>query len=292
MQIRSKPISGVITDEYGNVLRDAFVSIKLISTNKSIEVDTTRTDDGGRFTTRPLPNGKYGVFVDSGMQAEIHDHYTGGQFNIPCYEALSESLVGVSLNPFEGPKNDFVMFLQIEDNTVDVGKYGNTYPLISPIKKPSVIESMNWESAMHTTSLFNIEYYYGGRRSYWKNVPAVQFGTSSRLVIPLSYYNIGMDYPKAEIVVSSITGSGDLYTVLTTSSPDVRVGDVLSIGLIVVSIASGALSCERWLGNDVISDNMNPVKCYVYGGMFLGINRVSYDLNERFSITESTERGV
>ena len=59
--LRSKPLTGHITDSSGNVIRNTSIIIKDTYGNT---VDTIPTNDEGYFVSSPLPNGVYNIFND------------------------------------------------------------------------------------------------------------------------------------------------------------------------------------------------------------------------------------
>ena len=326
--IRSKPIYGTITDSAGNITRDSNVSVKLLTPTEVVEVDSTRTNDNGEFTTKPLPNGKYAIYC-SGLLNQITDVISVPSV-IPCYKPNEDNIPGLSLFSFEqlrysGDINDYKVPLQIEDESVDVVTFGSSFPIhqmsdLSDKKLKDWIPDMynalylNEESKL-TYTRFDVEYYIPvtseeniHKRVRWSGVPAIRYRDDLKLVVVLDYYALTVSMPK----ISSNTGGRYTY-ISTSNSMSVEIppnksimnGDIVKLtinsagdvwyGIVIEALGStGTILLTEWKAkrdenySNIASGN-SYISYDVFDGMYSGMNNISGKANERFSIVENVE---
>jgi hypothetical protein len=218
--LRSRSIEGHIADSAGNVLRNASVVIKQVTPGATFVVATVQSDDEGYFISNPLPNGTYDIY-ESGTKISTIIH-TPDANKIQCFKSNKDNYDITSIKNFsslasEGILNSFRIFVQIENATIDIYQYGNTFPIYDKnlLTNPDIDGSFgnlynlakffefNSNSRI-TTTRFDVEYFspltISSSNSYkrirWAGMPAIKFYQDSRLVIPLDYYSIIANNPK------------------------------------------------------------------------------------------------
>jgi len=320
--LRSKPISGHITDGAGNVIRNSSIIIKSPTPLGEVIVDTVVTNDDGLFTSAPLPNGNYYIY-ESGVAVSNVFHNTDTN-SIPVYAADGIN-IGPSSESFssivdsDGDLNTFKTYLQIESSYVNTIRYGNTYPLYNSnlggldldwAKSFYSFHSLNGDSRI-TTTRFDIEYYSpitesskNYKRVRWSGVPAIKFDNSTRLVIPLDYLSIVASNPKyIDGKVNDPNGgilteiSGTDLKLSGVSTVDTVVGDIVKVehlnGIwygIIHSEGTSTISLKEWSSTRVIQtppNNDDYVKIQVFSGMFQGLSNIGSQTNEFVTVTEN-----
>ena len=267
--LRSKPIEGHVTDSAGNILRNSQIVIKQQSPNGSFIVDSIRSDDAGYFISNPVPNGTYDIY-ESGIKISRIIHDTGMQ-GIQCFQADTENYNSSIMKNFSDMSsantlNQFKAFIQIESPDMNTSQSGSLFPIyekdVSVNPEPyftneiyKIAEFFGLTSSSRITiSRFDVEYFSpltlsstSFKRIKWAGVPAIRFYGDSKLVLPLDYYSIVANNPKA----ISPAGETDLnnnvsctfstpntilnisdkpgYSNLTTLVDSLFIGDILKI---------------------------------------------------------------
>ena len=346
--IRSKPIEGHVTDSAGNVIRNARIVIKQATPSGSFSVDSVYSDDSGYFLSRPLPNGIYDIY-ESGIIVSRTIH-TADQNSIQCFKAYRDNYNVLSVENFDtlvsdSELNNFRGFIQIEPAEIDIPQYGSSFPIynfIFPSSDPALSGNDNdlWELSQFfdlstdsriTTTRFDIEYFSPltalsniYKRIRWSGVPAIKFYQDSKLVIPLDYFSMVLNYPKViapETVNFGVTDIKALYVTDSTISLanvsannsfktlalSVTVGDVLKVNLVDLTVYYGiiievdvsgdiyTITLEKLLSSRYVTDATTidtsgtyyALRIQGYDGMFRGITDIDEEVNERFTVVEN-----
>jgi len=286
--LRAKPIEGHVTDSAGNVLRNAKIVIKSNTPTGVNVIDYATSDDNGYFKSSPIPNGSYDIY-ESGIRVSRLIH-SSDQDAIQVFKAHTDNYntnVIESFSDIIGSSgkqlNDFKLFLQIEDDNIDIANYGNIFPLydmdltqlelsISTYYNLQQFFGFETESRI-TTTRFDIEYYSPltslsqvYKRIRWSGVPAIRYYEDSKLVIPLDYYSMVATLPKTHQPIG-----GTAFTAGTVTYDAAYSDDKLIIG----ESAGGDESYENFYSSVF---NGDLVKAYLEGlGDWYGIvvNKVS-----------------
>jgi len=325
--LRSKPITGHVTDGAGNVIRNSSITIKSFTPISEIVVDTTITNDDGLFVSAPLPTGSYAIF-DSGVLISNILH-TADADSIPALEANSVN-VGSKTLAFRalidnGDINDYKVYVQLEDPSINISRYGSTYPLFDRDIKDHGVDWYGDLASFHdltvdsriTTTRFDIEYYNPltktsktYKRVRWAGVPAIKYSRDSRLVLPLDYYSIIPTNPKYyKTEVDAVTSEDNSYVTINSSTMDAGatiVGDIIKLEWtnnndeelewygINVEESLNSIKLVEWKSS-LNSENIKPVvndikdsfKVYIYDGMTQGMSNLGGSTNEKISIVEN-----
>jgi len=345
--IRAKPIEGHVTDSAGNVLRNSQIIIKQATPAGSYTVDTIKSDDSGYFLSKPIPNGIYDIY-ESGIRVSRTIH-SADESAIQCFKAHRDNYNFSGIESFDTlveavRLNDFKSFIQIEPAEIDIPQYGNSFPIYDftfPPSTPGLSTSDNalWElsdffdlsiDSRITTTRFDIEYFAPltavsniYKRIRWSGVPAIRFYQDSKLVIPIDYFSMVLNYPKVIAPETIDFGATDIsasynttktISLENTSNNDyfktlalsVTVGDVLKVniddtttyyGIIVDISVSGdtyTITLEKLLSNRYLTtssiaavDTNYALRVQAYDGMFRGISDIDEEANERFTVVEN-----
>jgi hypothetical protein len=215
VNLRSRPIEGYITDNAGNILRNAEIVIKEETPSGANIIDTAKSDDDGYFISKPIKNGVYDIY-ESGVR--IYRQYHSSQPTVlQCYKPGLDS-IPASLTEFSdfvsssNPSNNinsFRAYLQVEPEALDVSLYGHLFPLwnIDPQTGLSThpfanirnlhpeISTSNQSKLTHTR--YDVEFFaplYAQnsfhRKIRWAGIPGIMFYRDSKIVLPLDYYSI------------------------------------------------------------------------------------------------------
>lgn len=231
MNLRSKPISGYVTDSAGNVVRSTKIVVKQVTGSSQYRVvATAKTESSGWFETVPLKPGVYDIFESGVMVMRvIHNFDNGG---IPCFKPSAKSLAPtLSLSVYgvddETPRaaniNDYMLAIQIEGDDTDSANSGHCYPMYSGIALDyfnSNHSSMQSPTSV-TASKFNAEYFYPNvktttyRYATWRGVHGACYGRQTKadapavspIVLPLTYDSlcINPDMPAAVLSLLAVT---------------------------------------------------------------------------------------
>ena len=216
--LRSRPIEGYITDNAGNVLRNAEVIIKEDTPSGSNILDTVKSDDDGYFISRPIKNGIYDIY-ESGVRI-FRQYHSSHPTVIQCYQPGINNIPAnlVQFNDYISSDiptldiNAFRSYIQLEPETIDVQLYGHQFPLWNidpqdvslaanahPFEKlrniHQELSTSNQSRFTHTrydVELFAPLYSQNSfhRRIRWAGIPGVTFYKDSKIVLPLDYYSI------------------------------------------------------------------------------------------------------
>ena len=344
--IRAKPLEGHVTDSAGNILRNAQIKIKQVTPAGSYSVDTAISDDSGYFISKPIPNGVYDIY-ESGIRVSRTIH-NSDENSIQCYKANRDNYNTSIVEDFDyltenSRLNDFKAFIQIESPEIDIAQYGSSFQIYDftfPSGDPGLSGTDNelWHLSKFfdlsndsriTTTRFDIEYYLPitalsstYRRVRWSGVPAIRYFQDSKLVVPLDYFSMVLNYPKRISPASeSFSASSviakfeDPYVSITNSSPNNEfqslasssvVGDVLKVsvtgsetyyGIIQnIGVSGGTtytitlekLRSSRYTSTTVIDiSGIDVLRIFSYGGMFRSIMEINEEVNERFTVVEN-----
>ena len=342
--LRSKPIEGHVADSAGNILRNANIIIKQSTPNGAYVVDSTQSDDDGYFVSGPLSNGTYDIY-ESGTKISRIIH-SPDSLKIQCFQANADNFDLSIMGDFNElatslQLNKYYGFIQLESQLIDIYQYGNLFPIYDiDILSNRSEDDFNELYALAyfyqfssksriTTTRFDIEYFAPltiasnlYKRIRWAGVPAIKFYQDSRLVIPLDYYSIVMNNPKAMTPNGSPLGSGSIAinadndnAVIQELSGEnllnlsylIAVGDILRIKMtsdgtdirsfngIITSISPGTVNktiyLEKWKSSrfvsDVIPNNAYVRRIFAFDGMFSNIMSINEDINQRFTIVEN-----
>jgi len=343
--IRAKSIEGHVTDSAGNILRNSQIIIKQATPSGSYTVDTVYSDDSGYFISKPIPNGTYDIY-ESGIRVSRIIH-KADENSIQCFKAHSDNYDILNLENFEllvdsSELNKFKAFIQIEPSETDISQYGNSFPIYDftfPSSDPQLGNTGNqlWDLSKFfefgtdsriTTTRFDIEYFLPltslsstYQRIRWAGVPAIKFFEDSKLLVPLDYFSIVLNYPK--VISPSVINFGEsditieesttTTVILTNTNEDdnfdslsrnVRIGDILKLtvnnggddesyyGIIVdinldLTITLEKLLSTNYSSTDVSGGSYYVKRIYAYSGMFSGITEINEEVNERFSVVEN-----
>jgi hypothetical protein len=346
--LRSKPIEGHVTDSAGNILRNAQIIIKQQTPNGSYMVDIVQSDDAGYFISDPLPNGTYDIY-ESGIKISRIIHNTGMQ-GIQCFQAAIENYDTSIMKNFSDlitakNLNLYKAFIQIEPSNIDNSKFGSIFPIydkdISSPPDPHYTNEL-WKIANFfnfsthsriTISRFDVEYFSpltqssnSYKRIKWAGVPAIRFYSDSKLVLPLDYYSMVANNPKAISPADdtylnsdkvSFTLSSNIltiqdvgaYTNLETLSVSLFAGDILKVRFVnrtvptdfkfwygIVDVIGGiktTISLENWKGSRFVSSSgidsgtYEVDKIFAFDGMFSNIIDISQEVNQLFNVVEN-----
>lgn len=248
--LRSLPIEGYITDNAGNIVRNADVIIKEDAPNGSIVVDTAKSDDDGYFISRPIKNGVYDIY-ESGLRV-MRQYHSSNPTLIQCYNPETNN-IPTNIRPF----NDFIgsptpsydinkarVYVQVEPEYIDISTYGHMFPVWNIDPQADLYghdfynitaihpELTTASSSKLTHTRFDVEFFLplyaqntSHRRIRWSGVPGAIFYADSRVVLPLDYYSIVANHhyvqytPIADNMWSVWNGDPELISVnLTTDS--------------------------------------------------------------------------
>lgn len=268
--LRSRPIEGYITDNAGNILRNADVVIKEDTPNSSVVVDSVKSDDDGYFISRPIKNGVYDVY-ESGVRVFRQYHsanptliqcYNPGINNVPTGTRPFADYIGSADVAYD--INQYRYYIQVEPEAIDISTYGHIFPVwnIDPqtdlggheFQKITTIHpeltTSNISRLTHTR--FDIEFFaplYSQnsthRKIRWSGVPGAIFYEDSRIVIPLDYYSIIRNHYLHNINVSNTTWNvwgGDqerLVINLPVGSIDDAYEDLVDGDILELTVAGG-----------------------------------------------------
>lgn len=209
--LRAGPIEGYVADSAGNVLSNSNIVVKMPTPAGSIQIDTVVSDDYGYFVTGPIQNGIYDIY-ESGVRISRIKH-SPSQFVTPTFEASSANIPN-NLPVFTqmdlsiaNDINKFRHYLQVEGDDLDVNANGHFFPLY----EPSIYEAP-WDDfytyheltadSRITQTRFDVEYYSPITASFssfrhmrWAGVPAIRYGTETKIVVPLDYYSLRVKLP-------------------------------------------------------------------------------------------------
>jgi hypothetical protein len=230
VNLRSIPIEGYITDNAGNILRNADVVIKDDTPAGSIVVDTVKSDDDGYFISRPIKNGVYDIY-ESGVRVYRQYHssnptviqcYNPGSNNIPSSIRVFSDYVGNAEVAYD--INQYRYYIQIEPEYIDIATYGHMFPIWNvdpqsglanhPFLKITTIhpEITTANSSRLTHTRFDVEFFaplYAQnsthRKIRWSGIPGVMFYEDSRIVLPLDYYSIIPNHFLSQFATTQIT---------------------------------------------------------------------------------------
>lgn len=345
--IRSKPIEGHVTDSAGNVLRNAQIVIKQETPGGSYPVDTVDSDDSGYFISKPIPNGIYSIYESGIIVAKtIHK---ADENSIQCFKAHRDNYNILNIENFDtlvsdDTLNNFKGFIQIEPEEIDIPQYGSSFPIydfVFPSTDPGLSGSDNdlWELSQFfdlstdsriTTTRFDIEYFSpltalsnNYKRMRWSGIPAIRFFEDSKLVIPIDYFSLVLNYPKvvapeaADFGASAIkalwvtdntislsnVSANNSFKILATS---IVTGDVLKVNLVDLTTYYGivtgvdssgdiyTITLENLLSSRYESDSdidegeeHFALRVQAYDGIFNGITDIDEEVNERFTVVEN-----
>lgn len=260
---RKKDFSGVITDSAGNVISNTVVTVNRITPQGAYQITKAVTDEDGKFTTIPLPPGKY-QFYESNIN--LQEAYIDVFDYVPCYKAKSDIITlktdGKSFiqEASKAQLLEFYTFIQIEDASVNT-RNGNLFPLDSlNISQLSNIDS--WyedfslffsmeDSDQITVSRFDIEFHSDNSilgTITWSGLPGVKFNNFDNIYLPLDYKSMRFNSPKsalfendnktlASISISVVSnGPADNYISVSSNIDNIEtfynsisIGDVLKI---------------------------------------------------------------
>jgi len=316
--LRSKPITGHVTDGAGNIIRNSNVTIVARTTNGSIPIsNSVITNDDGFFTSEPLPSGYYNIF-DSGIMISsmYHDANT---VSIPVFNFANKTS---DFRDFieNGNPNDYKIYFQIENNDINVARYGNTYPIydinINNSKDEWLSDFANFHNLSSesriTVTRFDIEYYSpitestkSYKRVRWAGVPAIRFTKESPLLIPLDYYSIVPNMPKyidasQNLVVENPTtdscdiSGADLANTTEGDIIEVRydnsTGSHVWYGINVLE-SGGVVTLKSWNSSinmdDVPDDSVTVTQLRFYDGMFTELQTLTSTTNEKITVVEN-----
>lgn len=238
--LRAAPVSGIVSDSAGNILKNSTITIKAPIGSSSTIIDTAISNDDGLFITKPIQNGSYDIY-ESGIQIQkiIHSPIA---HTIQCYPASLENIPD-NLAPFyimdeqsDTDINKFKQYIQIENDALDVKQYGHLFP----IYEPNIMTSVNMAAlkAFHnlnsfidsriTTTRFDVEYFdpitsinQTYRRMRFAGIPAIQFYSDSKLVLPIDFYSLVLNKPNYSKTLSEnliVTNDGMEYITLYEES--------------------------------------------------------------------------
>lgn len=349
--IRAKSIEGHVTDSAGNVLRNAQIVIKQATPAGSYVVDSINSDDGGYFISKPIPSGIYNIY-ESGIVVSkiIHE---ADKNSIQCFKAHRDNYDVLSVDNFDAlieseTLNNFRGFIQIEPAEIDISQYGSSFPIydfefttLDPVLSGSGNDLWDLSKFFElssdsriTTTRFDIEYFSPltalsntYRRIRWSGVPAIRFYQDSKLVVPLDYFSMVLNYPKVIAPEGANFESTDIKATYSSSTTislanvsannsfktlalSVVVGDVLKVevdetpdtyyyGIITSIDVSGSiytitlekLLSSRYTTNASVETDSGTtyyaVRIHGYDGMFRGIMDIDEEANERFTVVEN-----
>jgi len=232
--IRAKSIEGYVTDSAGNILRNSQIIIKQSTPSGSFNIEAINSDDSGYFSSKPIPSGTYEIY-ESGILVSRIIH-TANPNSIQCFKSSQDNYNIEDIENFDvladaKTLNSFEYFIQIESPSVNVERYGSSFPIYNYdiSVNPTAGDSNDnfWDLAQFfgldsnsriTTTRFDIEYYAPltalsttYQRVRWSGVPAIRFRPDTKLVIPLDYYSIVLNHPRNIYPTSS-----DITPSLTT----------------------------------------------------------------------------
>jgi hypothetical protein len=321
--LRSKRMQGYITDSAGNILRNANIVIKEdtpLSTNTVVSV---KSDDDGSFSTTPLPSGVYDIY-ESGIRVARQIHVADPN-SIPAYKAAQanfpNSFQQFAILAENGNLNDYQYVIQIEQESVFVALYGNTFPLIDrnllaqPAEYAGISSFYNFTNDTRvTTTRFDIEYFApltSSDRTYkrirWAGVPAIRFFAESRLVVPLDYYSIVANIPKAVYTDLSVSvGFSDENNVRVSSAAtglsafatNISTGDIVKfksgsyVWYGIYHKRSGAdMVFKKWGSSNYVStmpaSSLVVSDLHHFDGFFSTMSNINELANERFTVVEN-----
>ena len=311
--LRAKGISGHVTDGAGNVIRNSDITIKLITPTSEVLVDTVTTNDDGYFTSTPLPNGIYAIF-ESGVMISTVIH-TPDSNSIPVYKSSDKNVKTTDFRVLleNDSVQSFRVYIQIEDSSVNIKRFGSTYPIYDVDISSNVddwfgnfstFHSLNTDSRI-TTTRFDIEYYSPitetsntYKRIRWAGVPAIKYSAESRLVIPLDYYSIVPTHPKYS--TDNVNCNNDSnYTVISNFNVGyITVGDIICVsddsnewfGIVVnIDYANATVKLEEWKSiintGNCIEGTGKSIR--VYDGMFNELLAIDESMNEKITVVEN-----
>jgi hypothetical protein len=249
--LRSAPIDGYITDGAGNILRNAEVSVKEVTPLGTNLIETTKSNDSGKFVTAPIKNGVYSIFESGTEVAKQYNSvlpyciqvYAANPDNLPAADTI------IPFATFLDPDEDINLFrhyIQIEPQSVDVFSYGNRFPIwdkaIStwydrhPFINIATYHEGFTDDSRITHSRFDIEMFVplvngaSHHRVRFAGVPAIKFRSDGRLVLPIDYLSIVPNRPWKQGTVSMYTA--DIHhKVINSACIELTENDIGSAGM-------------------------------------------------------------
>jgi hypothetical protein len=268
---------------------------------------------------------------------------------IQCFQAHKDNFDLSKIKDFTASAtayelNKYYGFIQLESQLIDIYQYGNLFPIydkdisvdpnLDDFNEPySLASFFNFSADSRiTTTRFDIEYFSPltiasntYKRIRWAGVPAIKFYKDSRLIIPLDYYSIVANHPKAitpaetNLDPNLIFIVGDSGHIIISEENEgellnfsylVAIGDIVKINAtngittmifygIIDSISSGTdnktITLEPWNSSRFLSSvsiGSIPINSYVtrlfaFDGMFSNIMDINEDINQRFSVVEN-----
>ena len=259
--LRSIPIEGYITDNAGNIIRNADVVIKDDTPNGAIVVDTVKSDDDGYFISRPIKNGVYDIY-ESGVRI-FRQYHSSNPTLTQCYNPGVNN-VPSGIRPFVDYTgsatydiNQYRYYTQIEPEYIDILTYGHMFPIWSidpqtqlsghPFQNITTIHpeiaTANTSKLTHTR--FDVEFVSDSRRIRWSGIPGVVFYEDSRIVLPLDYYSMIANhylyqYDTAGASWSVWQGDQELISISLPTASVTAIYDKIVIGdILELQLASG-----------------------------------------------------
>ena len=306
--LRARPIEGYITDNSGNILRRASISIKsVLPDGSSTLVDSAQSDDDGYFVTKPLKSGEYDLY-ESGVRVYRQQHNVDYIQSYPAsVEDSPASVLDFSYYTSDLTKdiNLFRMYIQIECPS-DVAKnstysmFGNLYPLwdIDPTaglgghdfqNLPTIHPGVSNNSLL-THTRFDVEYFNPltqqndiNRRIRWVGVPGIQVYPSSNIVLPLDYYSMIPNHRFSYVSVPNIAWS---------TSP-VSPTKVMTVSLTTLTYSS---FLNSFVVGDIIqygfSDSAQKLWCIVVAKGADPSNSLNTLITSRFWYSSRVNQGI
>ena len=257
--LRAAPIEAFVTDSAGNIIRNAAITIRDNAPGGSNIIDSVTSDDSGYFITSPLKNGVYDIY-ESGVKTSrtihtpsLHNNQvwlaTADNIpdNLPSFLQMDETV--------ENDINKFRYYIQIENDNVDIQRYGHIFPIydkdLTSIHDGwgSFVDFHNLKSDSRvTTTRFDVEFFNPitssdtlYRRIRWVGIPAISFSIGSKLVLPLDYYSMKLNRLNkdsefsGENVLFQANDSLDLITVYspTLDAEFIKLLDTITVGDVV-----------------------------------------------------------
>lgn len=322
MNLRSRPIEGVVTDNSGNVLRSATITIKELAPESSNIIDVATSDNDGYFISKSIKNGVYDIY-ESGIRVE-RIYHSANPTCIQSYAADSNELP-TNIGTFAESITDlnaFIHYIQIESSNIDVDK-GNIFPIWNvdptdldeasapqkhPFSKLKDIHTGVDPTSKFTQTRFDVEYNSDSRYIRWVGIPAIKF--KERLVLPLDYFSITPSnfYKKftGGQAWSIDAASNNTIIVIQMASGNVSIGDILKIRFdndkyfwCIVQTISGTyeITAKLWgssYGNSLDLTNFiagtDAIDNIVsFQAMFNNITNIKESVNSAFTVTENLQ---
>ena len=327
--LRARPIQGALTDNAGNIIRNS--SLLIYSSDSSGQVASVDTDSSGKFKTVPLPSGMYSVY-NYGIL--VVDMYHNADFN-----SYAVQFASTDNYPIENTKsfydlsetntvNDFISYIQVEDDRVNTDIYGSSFPLWENTDINNVSQNYSdmysffdmTSASRITMTRFDIEYntpvtFETKALKYirFAGVPGIKYSEDSKIVIPLDYRSIVANRPIAvwsdvnKIATVEVSGSSNSSTIeFLPSQPEftsrIAVGDILKLeaddDIVWYGIVSKkgidstiAFTLNKWDTSRYTSEDLvslDILKASHYNGLFPTILALKETVGERFSVVENT----